>query len=97
MKVLALEKTALTVSDLVELAKEGPVVLTRNGEPVAAVNDLYGCDREAVSLANNPQFLALIEEARRSYREQGGVALDELRKELGVKPPRRQPRRKKRT
>jgi hypothetical protein len=41
MKVVALEKTTMTVAELAELAKEGPVVLTRAGHPVVAVKDLF--------------------------------------------------------
>jgi hypothetical protein len=49
-----------------------------------------------VALANNPQFIRLIEEARRSYREEGGVSLNDVRKELGITlSPRPATKRKK--
>src|SRR5208337_3218224 len=51
MKLVALEKTTMTVAELAELAKEGPVVLTRAGRPVVAVKDLSGSDWESISLA----------------------------------------------
>ena len=63
MKVVALEKTTKTVTELAELAKEEPVVLTRAWPPVAAVRNLSGSDWESVSLASNPKFMALIEES----------------------------------
>ena len=97
MKVIALEKADLTLPEVAELAKEGAVILTRNGKPLAAVRDLSGSDWEAVSLANNPQFLALIEESRRSYREQGSVELDDVCRELGLKTSPHSRRRKKKT
>jgi|SRR5208337_13763 len=81
MKVVALEKTTMTIA---ELAKEGPVVLTRAGQPVVAVKDLSGSDWESVSLASNPKFMALIEESRRSYRDSGGISLKDLRQELDL-------------
>src|SRR5208337_3743741 len=81
MKVVALEKTTMTIA---ELAKEGPVVLTRAGQPVVAVKDLSGSDWESVSLASNPKFMALIEESRRSYRDSGGISLEDLRHELDL-------------
>ena len=84
MKVVALEKTTMTVAELVELAKEGLVVLTRAGHPVVAVKDLSGSDWESVSLASNPKFMALIEESRRSYRDSGGISLEDLRHELDL-------------
>src|SRR5262245_40995161 len=97
MKLVALEQSDLTVPQLAELARKGPIILTRRGKPLAAVKDLSGSDWEAVSLANNPRFLALIEKSRRSYKEQGGISLKELRAELGLKGPPRQSSRKKKT
>lgn len=88
MKLVPLEKTALTIADLARLSKQGPVILTRKGKPLAAVKNLQGSDWEAVSLANNPRFLALIEESRRSYREEGGISIDDLCKELGLRARR---------
>lgn len=94
MKLVPLEKTNLTLPDVAEMAKAGPVILTRNGQPLAAVNDLSGSDWESVSLANNPRFIALIEESRRSYRESGGVGIDDVRKALGLKLARKRGRKK---
>ncbi len=95
MKVVPLEKTDLTLPDVAELAKGGTVILTRDGKPLAAIKDLSGSDWEAVALANNLQFRALIEESRRSYREEGGISLEEVRRELGLKAQRQASRRKK--
>jgi hypothetical protein len=93
MKVIPVEQTSLSLPEVAELAKAGPVILTRKGKPLAAIKDLSGSDWESVSLANHPRFLALIEESRQSYRVEGGIAIDDLRKELGLKA---QPRRSKR-
>jgi hypothetical protein len=84
MNRVELENTELSIPDLAELAKTGTVILTRHGKALAAVKTLPGADWESISLANNPQFRALIEESRRSYREQGGQSLDEIRTELGL-------------
>jgi hypothetical protein len=95
MKVVPLEKTTLTLPDVADLAKDGPVILTRQGEPVAAIQDLSGSDWESVALANNPRFQSLIAESRRAYREEGGISLEQVRSELGLNPSRRAPRRGK--
>jgi hypothetical protein len=50
-----------------------------------AVKEVSGSDRESVSLASNPRFMALIEESRRSYRERGGIGLDDVRRERDSK------------
>jgi hypothetical protein len=89
MKVLPLEETTLTVTELVELVRQGPIILTRNGEPLVSVKDVSGSDWESVSLASNSHFLSIIEESRRSYREKGGISLDEVRRELGESKPLR--------
>jgi hypothetical protein len=44
MKIVPLEQATMTVPELAELAKNGPVVLTRNGQPLVAVRDLSGSD-----------------------------------------------------
>src|SRR6266480_2772338 len=97
MKVVPVEQVELTLPELAALARTGPIILTRKGKPLASIKYLSGSDWESISLANNPRFLALIEEARRSYQEEGGVGIDNLRKELGLKAKPRQPRRKKRS
>jgi hypothetical protein len=97
MKIVALEQTRMTVAELAEMVKEGPVVLTRDGQPVVSVKDLAASDWESVSLASNREFTALIEESRRSYRESGGTSLQDIRRELGLEKPasRRSPREPK--
>ncbi len=84
MKVVPLEGTTLTVPELVEMAQGEPYLLTRGGQPLAAIQDVSGSDWESVSLAHNPRFTALIEESRRSYRDKGGVSMADLRRELGL-------------
>jgi hypothetical protein len=84
MRIVPLDETTLTVAQLEEMVKDGPVILTRNGQPLLAVKDVSGSDWESVSLASNPRFRAIIEESRRSYREEGGIGLDDLRRELGL-------------
>ena len=95
MKLIDVEKTNLSLPDLATLAKEGLVVLTRHGKPLVAVRDLVGADWESIALADDPHFISLIEESRRQYREQGGTSLEELRKELALKPAPRHRSNKK--
>jgi PHD/YefM family antitoxin component YafN of YafNO toxin-antitoxin module len=66
------------------MAKRGAVILTRNGKPVASLNDISRSDWESISLANNPRFQAMINESRRVFRETGGTRLEDLREELGL-------------
>jgi hypothetical protein len=84
MKVVPLEGTTLTVPELVELAKGEAVILTRDGQPLVAVRDMSGSDWESTALVHNPRFVALIEQSRRSYRDRGGIGIEQLRRELGL-------------
>jgi hypothetical protein len=94
VKVIALEKANVTLPDVAEMAKKETVILTSHGKPLALVKDVSSSDWESVSLANNPRFRAIIEESRRSYREEGGIPLEQVCHELGVKPKVRPPRSK---
>lgn len=85
MKTVAVEETTLTAKQLAALARKELVVITCRGNPLVAVRRLSGADWESVSLANNPKFIALIEASRRSYRERGGIDLDQVRRQLGLK------------
>ncbi len=89
MKTVAVEDTTLSAEDLATMAQKEIVILTRKGDPLVAVKKVSGSDWESVSLANNPKFIALIEASRRSYREQGGISLDEIRREFGLRPRRK--------
>ena len=84
MNVVPLEKTTLTVPELVEQAKKEAFILTRDGQPVVSVRDLSGSDWESTALANHPRFVEIIEQSRRSYREQRGIGIEQLRRELGL-------------
>lgn len=53
-------------------------------EPTDAALDDEDFRRERESLASNPQFLAIIERSRASYRLHGGLTVAEVRKELGI-------------
>jgi hypothetical protein len=84
MKIVPLEGTTMTVPELVELAKGEAVILTRNGQPLLSVRDLSDSDWESTSLAHSPRFRAIIEQSRRSYREEGGIGIEQLHRELDL-------------
>ncbi len=90
MKVIPVEGTTLTIPELVEMAKDEAVILTRDGQPLIAVRDVSGSDWEAAALASNPRFQSLIEQSRRSYEDSGGIGLETLRRELGLEPGSRE-------
>jgi hypothetical protein len=89
MKLISLDDTTMTLSAIADLAKDDTVILTRDGEPCVAVKNVSGSEWESLALASNPKFIALIEDSRRSYQEQGGIGIDQLRSDLGLVGRRR--------
>lgn len=85
MKQIAIEEIALTVQQLVRLAETEPVVLTRAGVPIVGMMGMLETDREVWALGSNPEFLALIEQARARGRREGGVPLGEARRQLSTR------------
>ncbi len=59
--------------------KEKPVIITRNGQPVAAMFPLEeNIDLETFSLSIDQKFIEIIEQSRKSQQEEGRIFLDEI-------------------
>jgi prevent-host-death family protein len=72
-------------------AESGPVVVTSEGQPVAALVLLEDTDLESVALSTDPEFLALIQSSRDRHAQEGGLSSAEVRRRLesAPVPPRR--------
>ncbi len=68
MKIAPLAEVKARLSAFLnECEKEGPVVITRNGRPVAVLlAPVDDDDLEGLLLARSPRFRALLEKSRRS-------------------------------
>lgn len=83
MKIAPLYEVKNKLSELVKETASGPIVITRNGKPCAALVHLAEDeDMETFMLSHNPRFLDLIDEAARKTREQGGTTLEEITKKV---------------
>lgn len=83
MKIAPLAEVKDRFSAYIDESRESPVVVTRNGRPVAmliAIEDED--DLDSLLLVHNPRFLQLLEEARQRVRVTGGVSLAEFRRQL---------------
>ena len=87
MKTVEVSKATLPLSDYTKGVKKEPVIITREGRPVAALVSLPNADIETVSLSNNPKFIALIERSRLRQKSEGGISSEEMRRRL-EKPKR---------
>jgi prevent-host-death family protein len=73
MKIAPVAEVKARFSAYVKASAEGPIVVTRNGKPVAvllAMEDEE--DLERLILTYSPKFRALLEAAREQIRE-GGI------------------------
>jgi prevent-host-death family protein len=83
MKIAPLAEVKDRFSAYVDQCKESPVVVTRNGRPVAMLIAVENeDDLDSLLLVHNPRFLQLLEEARQRVRVTGGVPLAEFRRRV---------------
>ena len=61
-----------------------PVILTRDGQTVAAIVPANEQDVESLLLSINPQFQAILERSQQRLESDGGVSTAEVRKRLGL-------------
>jgi antitoxin (DNA-binding transcriptional repressor) of toxin-antitoxin stability system len=61
-------------------------VLTRRGTPVATVVPVKSqVDLETPGLSHNPRFFEIVNRSWASYKKDGGVSLEEMRRRHGSK------------
>ena len=99
MKAMKLPKELQSFLEAAETSREEMLVFTEKKRPVAALVSLRRVDRESLALSTNPEFLKIIETARKEIRAGKTTSLEALERKFGVaaasKPARRtrKPRR----
>ena len=83
MKVLPLSEVKTKLSELVDVVerRDEPIMITRNGKPVAIIvsKDEYDGWQETVEILQDPQFLKEIRDGvRRLARTKKRYTIDEL-------------------
>jgi antitoxin (DNA-binding transcriptional repressor) of toxin-antitoxin stability system len=79
-----------TLAEYAASIQNGPVVVTDQGCPVAALVPVENADLETVSLSTNQQFIDLINRSRTRARIEGGVSSREMRRRV-IQSPRKVP------
>ena len=82
MKVVEKADAKRSLADYAGEIDSGPVVVTNQGRPVAALVPIENADLETVALSTNRQFLDLIERSRARVRAEGGISSEETRRRL---------------
>ena len=90
MRIESLRTVKDRLSQMIKTLPGGPVIITRNGRPCAALVSLgEGEDLDAFLVAHNPRLQSLIE---RGMSQRGGHSLEEVEREVSRRE-RRQKRR----
>ena len=81
MKIAPIYEVKNKLSEYVQETASGPVVITKNGKPCAALVHLEeDQDMESFLLSHNPRFLGLLDRAAEQARKQGTTPLSTLTK-----------------
>jgi prevent-host-death family protein len=82
MRILEIAEARMPLADYAADVGGDPIILTRDGRPVAALVSVENTDWETIRLSTHPEFLALIEQSRESLRRGEGLSAEELRGRL---------------
>ena len=97
MKAMKLPKELQSLLEVAETAEQEMLVFTKKKRPVAALVSLRKVDRESLALSTNPQFLRIIETARKEVRAGKTASLEALERKFGVKVPNQRMERTRKT
>ena len=87
MKTIDIAKATGPLHEYARKARNGVVVVTRRGKPLAAVVGVDELDYESLSLSTNPKFIEIIARSRARLEREGGISAAQMRRRLGL--PRR--------
>ena len=97
MKAMKLPKEIESFLDVAEAAEQETLVFTKKRRPVAALVSLKKVDRESLALSTNPQFLRIIESARKEVRAGKTISLEALKKKFRIATPNKRMERARKT
>ena len=82
MKIASVADVKTRLSAYLKQCEEGPVIITRNGRPVAVlVCPLDEEDLERLILAYSPRFRRLLNDAQERIQQTGGLSHEQFWKE----------------
>ena len=79
MNIAPLADVKARFSAYIKKTQEGPVVVTKNGRPVALLLNIADeDDLERILLANSKKFQAMLDAAEQRIKETGGLSHEDL-------------------
>ncbi len=83
MRIASVADVKARFSGYLKASEEGPVVVTRNGKPVAVLLAVHDEDEiERLVLAYSRRFQGLLRAARKQIRESEGIAHEDFWREV---------------
>jgi antitoxin (DNA-binding transcriptional repressor) of toxin-antitoxin stability system len=83
MKTIELSEVS-ALAPYVQPGSQEPVILTQNGQTIAAIVPTDEHDVESLLLSVNPQFQAVLERSQQRLESEGGLSSAEVRNRLGL-------------
>lgn len=85
MKIAPVADVKARFSAYLKESAEGPVIVTRNGRPVAVLLAMEDEDElERLILAYSPKFQSLLQKAKKEIKKSGGIAHKDFWQELEI-------------
>ncbi len=85
MKIASLVEIEAQLGSFLKTIKDGPVLVTRNGRPVAVIVGVQDEDEvERLLMAYSPRLQAILEESRKQIREGDVLNHEEFWKEVAA-------------
>ena len=83
MKIASVADVKAKLSSYIRASKSGPVVVTKNGKPVAVLLSMQDEDEiERMILAYSPKFQRILQTAEQQIREGKGISHKEFWQEI---------------
>lgn len=84
MKTIEMANATAPLLEYANELREEPLLLTRDGKPVAALVPIEDADLETIAVSTDPRFLSVIERSRARQEKEGGISGEEMRRRLGL-------------
>jgi prevent-host-death family protein len=85
VRAIEISEAVLSLAEYAQQVSAEPVVVTKDGQPLAVVVSAGNADMESISLSLNPEFMEIINRSRQRQEKDGGISSEEMRKRFGGK------------
>ena len=83
MRVASVTEVAADFAVYLKASEQGPIVVTRNGKPVAVLLRTGGqADLERLLMGHSPKLQSILEDARKRFRAGAGIPHETFWKEV---------------